>query len=62
MAKFAIGSRVVTIDGRKGSVTALGSLKTGTRGRPKVIATVQTDDGILGEFTLSELTAVSVAA
>jgi hypothetical protein len=62
MAKFTVGTRVVTVEGRTGSVTSLGSLKTGGRGRPKVIVRVLLDNGIDAEFTLTELTAVSVAA
>ena len=62
MAKFIIGSRVETVDGGNGSVIGLGSLKSGGRGRPRVSVTVQLDGAGEGEFTLSELTAVSVAA
>ena len=62
MAKFENGTRVVTVDGRTGTVQSLGSLRTGGRGRPKVIVRVLLDEGIDAEFTLSELTAVSVAA
>ena len=62
MSKYQVGTRVVTVDGQTGTVQSLGSLKTGGRGRPRTIVNVKLDTGLEAEFTLSELTAVSVAA
>ena len=62
MAKFENGTRVETIDsGEFGYVQSLESLRTGKRGRPRSIAIVKLDSGLIAEFSLSQLTAVKGA-
>ena len=54
-SRITTGSRVsVKADGSIGTVTNLETVKQGTRGRPPLVATVQTDSG-QGNYRLSEL-------